>query len=220
MQGTYLLILYINLQNQIIVPLIILSLMKEVVMNNNLDMRVRKTYTCLTNTLLELLKEKNFEDITVNELCSKAMVGRGTFYKHFTDKYEFFSFALREIQEHYLTEAEASISDDDPCSYYTAFFEAFIKFIENNRASFGSLTVGSMASVILSSTSDTVSNSLEEHLKKDEREGHLLSIPPTAAARFLTGAMAQSARYLIEHPGFSSNYFVKNIRILIGKMFE
>ncbi|MCC8141881.1 MAG: TetR/AcrR family transcriptional regulator [Lachnospiraceae bacterium] len=61
-------------------------------MNKNLDLRVQKTYTCLMNARLDLLKEKASEESTVNELCERALVGRGTFYKHFSDKYEIFSF--------------------------------------------------------------------------------------------------------------------------------
>ncbi len=190
-------------------------------MNRNLDLRVRRTYSCLLNAMLDLMKEKNLEDITVNELCERALVGRGTFYKHFSDKYEFFSFALGEMFEYNLEEAENGINDSDPRSYYTAFFRAYIQFIETNRDSFGPLTSSSMTAVMLFSTSDTLSKRLENHFRKNIQDGCSLCLSPTAAARFLTGAMAQSARYLIEHgeaPGKED--LVSNMSILIDKLFE
>ncbi len=189
-------------------------------MNKNLDLRVRKTYASLMNTMLELLKEKDFEEITVNELCERALVGRGTFYKHFSDKYDFFSFVLREMLDHYLQEAEEKTKEDDPCSYYVAFFEAFMQFIEKNNEMFGPPSSSSMISVLLFSTSDTISQRLEEHFKADVKAGHPLAISPTSAARFLTGAMVQSARYRVAHPDEANKKkLIKDMRVLIEKLY-
>ncbi len=190
-------------------------------MNKNLDLRVRRTYSCLLNALLELLKEKTFEEISVNELCERALVGRGTFYKHFSDKYEFFSFALGEMFGYYLEEAETGIDESDPCSYYMAFFGAYIQFIKTNSGYFGPLSSSSMSTVMLFSTSDTLSQKLEAHFQKNIDDGHPLCISPTVAARFLTGAMAQSARYLIEHREDAVQEDLEaDMNILIGKLFE
>ena len=68
-------------------------------MDKKMDLRVQRTHITLMNAFLELLETKKFENITVNELCAKAMVRRATFYKHFGDKYEFFTFMIREIQD-------------------------------------------------------------------------------------------------------------------------
>ncbi len=140
--------------------------------NKDLDLRVQRTYSCLIDAMLKLLKEKSFEDITVNELCERAIVGRGTFYKHFSDKYEFFSFALGEMFGHYLEEAEIGINDTDPCSYYTAFFSAYIQFIKTNSEFFSPLTSSAMTTVMLFSTSDSISKKLETHFQENIDTGH------------------------------------------------
>ncbi len=189
--------------------------------NKDLDLRIRRTYSCLLNAMMELLKEKRIEDITVNELCQRAMVGRGTFYKHFSDKYEFFSFALGEMFGHYLEKAEAEIEDESPCSYYMAFFSAYIHFIETNSEYFAPLTSSSMTMVMLFSTSDSISQKLETHFQHDIDSGCPLCISPGTAARFLTGAMAQSARYLIEHREDEvQEDLEKDMRTLIAKLFD
>ena len=61
-------------------------------MEPKLDLRIQKTYLSLHNAFTELLEEKKFEEFTVNELCERAMIRRNTFYKHFADKYEYFTF--------------------------------------------------------------------------------------------------------------------------------
>ena len=40
----------------------------------------------LADTLIELLKNKELQDISVRELCDKAGVGRASFYRHFQNK--------------------------------------------------------------------------------------------------------------------------------------
>jgi AcrR family transcriptional regulator len=51
------------------------------------DKRVTKTKALLKQTLVQLLDEKPFEQITVKELCQRAYVSRITFYTHYSDKY-------------------------------------------------------------------------------------------------------------------------------------
>ena len=60
-------------------------------MEKKVDLRILKTHKALCETFSTLLEEKKFEEITVNELCQRAMVRRATFYKHFADKYEYFA---------------------------------------------------------------------------------------------------------------------------------
>lgn len=46
---------------------------------------VEKSKSAVKNALLELMYEKDFKDITVNELLKKANISRGTFYAHFSN---------------------------------------------------------------------------------------------------------------------------------------
>ncbi|MFI3207127.1 MAG: TetR/AcrR family transcriptional regulator, partial [Clostridia bacterium] len=66
-------------------------------MKNSTDLRVIKTKNALTQAMVQCLKEKTFDEITVQDICNKAMTRRSTFYTHFADKYELFAFTVREI---------------------------------------------------------------------------------------------------------------------------
>lgn len=50
------------------------------------DRRVLRTRDTLGDALVELIKEKPFDDITVQEVLDRAGVGRSTFYTHYKDK--------------------------------------------------------------------------------------------------------------------------------------
>lgn len=51
----------------------------------------------ITNAFLELLKEKNFEDISISELTDKAGVGRATFYRNYEKKEDIVKAYISEI---------------------------------------------------------------------------------------------------------------------------
>lgn len=60
------------------------------------DPRVKRTRELLRNALLELMAEKPFQGITVQDIAERATVNRVTFYAHFNDKYTLLEFAIRE----------------------------------------------------------------------------------------------------------------------------
>ena len=50
-----------------------------------MDIRSQRTKQVISESFLELLKEKSAARITVTEICSKASINRATFYKHYLD---------------------------------------------------------------------------------------------------------------------------------------
>ena len=51
------------------------------------DRRVIKTKKNLKATLIEMMGEISFEQISITELCKRAEISRITFYAHYSDKY-------------------------------------------------------------------------------------------------------------------------------------
>lgn len=54
--------------------------------HNQEDRRTRRTRQLLRDALLTLLKNKRYEDISVQDIIERADVARSTFYVHYTDK--------------------------------------------------------------------------------------------------------------------------------------
>ena len=50
------------------------------------DARVRRTRDALGDALIELMQEKPFDTITVQDVLDRAHVSRSTFYTHYSDK--------------------------------------------------------------------------------------------------------------------------------------
>ena len=71
-----------------------------------------RTLLSFGTTLLDLLKEKSFESITIKEICNKANYPRATFYNYFEDKYDllefYFEFSLKKAEIHELLRDNAT----------------------------------------------------------------------------------------------------------------
>lgn len=53
---------------------------------NKIDRRVQRTRQALRSALLELIREKSYDAISVEEITQRANLGRATFYLHYKDK--------------------------------------------------------------------------------------------------------------------------------------
>ena len=51
-----------------------------------MDRRITKSKKALRGALISLMEERGFDGFTVNDLCARADLNRGTFYNHFRDK--------------------------------------------------------------------------------------------------------------------------------------
>ena len=58
------------------------------------DRRIRKTRQAIVKAFIELLQEKSFQKITVKDIAERADIGKASFYRHFTDKYELAKYAV------------------------------------------------------------------------------------------------------------------------------
>jgi len=90
------------------------------------DLRVRRTHKLLWEALMAELSERAFEEITVTDICERAMVHRTTFYKHYADKYALLEQGMRQMYEALLAEGHmppGSFSMDDPPPYFIRLFE-------------------------------------------------------------------------------------------------
>jgi AcrR family transcriptional regulator len=67
----------------------------------NSDRRVRKTRDVLRKNLINLMKDKNINSITVKELCEKADINRGTFYLHYKDVFHMLEEIEKELFEEF-----------------------------------------------------------------------------------------------------------------------
>ena len=95
------------------------------------DRRAQKTRKALANALSELLTQKELHKITVQELCDKAELNRGTLYRHYLDVYDLYE----KIEKETLVDLALLLLDagEQPTE---EFFKKIIEYISQNRSIF------------------------------------------------------------------------------------
>lgn len=87
--------------------------------NEKMDPRVRRTRHWIRQAFWELLSEKGFQAVTVQDITARAGVNRATFYAHFTSKYDLLSYAIRETFREELEKKVLSACHYSPENLYT-----------------------------------------------------------------------------------------------------
>ncbi|RCX20727.1 TetR family transcriptional regulator [Fontibacillus phaseoli] len=96
------------------------------------DRKTRYTRMVLQDSLIELMKIKPINKITIKELCENADINRTTFYAHYTDPYDL----LRKIENEALSWAKESLATLIKTGRHEALQvleEVFQYFVENSN---------------------------------------------------------------------------------------
>lgn len=98
-----------------------------------LDRKKRYTRMVLQDSLIELMREKPINKITIKELCERADINRTTFYAHYSDQYDL----LRKIEDDTLSWAKETISGfkhkTDKQEALQLLEELFHYFVQNSN---------------------------------------------------------------------------------------
>jgi AcrR family transcriptional regulator len=82
--------------------------------DEKLDPRVKRTRGLILQSFESLLSEKNFENISVQDVTDKAQINRATFYAHYQDKYTLLDHSINKL---FMQEIEKRTLN--VCSYST-----------------------------------------------------------------------------------------------------
>ena len=61
------------------------------------DPRVKRTRSLILNAFMEILPEKGFQSVSVQDITEKAGINRATFYAHFPDKYALLDHSISQM---------------------------------------------------------------------------------------------------------------------------
>lgn len=109
------------------------------------DLRTIKTKKNLYDALILLMKQTNFENIKVADICKHALVNRSTFYNHYQDKYDLLDDLLTDFKNRifYLNNYQ------DIKRYYLSFFSTLLDYIDEHKKSFTDILVNNKNSIMI-----------------------------------------------------------------------
>lgn len=166
-------------------------------MEEKVDLRIQRTYKLLTDALIEMLTEQHFEEITVRDLCARAMVRPATFYKHFGDKFELFSFLIKELQRKFHEDNQFKSDPKRPQTYYVGIIEQTLAFLEQNKAMVTSVVNSTASPILIDLLSEQIEREVLEEFKADEKRGAIMPGKPELMAPLFTGALVYMAKWWV-----------------------
>lgn len=97
--------------------------------------RTQITKMLLKTSLIELMHEKNINQISIKEICEQADLNRSTFYLHYTDQYAL----LEHIENEIMDTTFEYLQDVGPKLDTLSYVETFLLYVKDNADIFETL---------------------------------------------------------------------------------
>lgn len=171
--------------------------MSNNIIDESLDLRIRRTYKLLFDAVTSLLTEKNFDDIRISDICDRAMIHRTTFYKHFEDKYHLLDFLIRQVARDFEEKSMECTPPDTPRQYYVNLFRLLLEHMYENKKMY---SVGLLKNgTAIKPLQNIIVERIKSKLESNEARGIKFSIPIPVISEFYSAAMTSLASWWFEH---------------------
>jgi AcrR family transcriptional regulator len=150
-----------------------------------IDRRIRRTRDRLGNALMELLQEKTFDSITVQDVLDRAGVGRSTFYVHYRDKEDLF---VSDVEEFLGGMATMLIRHGDSSDRVAPVRELFAHVAEMRRL-YDAVLLSGRIHDFLELGQGQFARAIEQRLAERPRASGIPAERRAAVAQALAGAL-------------------------------
>ncbi|SRR6266702_3697121 len=155
------------------------------------DLRVRRTHKLLWEALIAELSERAFEEITVKDICERAMVHRTTFYKHYEDKYALLEQGMRQMYDALVAAEEhvppSAFSIEHPPPYFIHLFEHVAQHQQFYKLMLCGEGIGRFQKLV------------KEYIAEVASANQHLAFPLAMHVQFLAGAILSLLTWWLEH---------------------
>ena len=160
----------------------------------HLDPRQRKTRALLVKALAELMEERPFSELSVVDICSRAMVHRTTFYAHFNDKRELLSYLLSQLERECVETCLPKEEMTSPKEYFLTAVKNALGFFQDRRSLYLACLISGMEAEV-HVLSDRAAQELCRRLSQPAFRDAAPEVDPQIAARFYIGAVLALIRW-------------------------
>ena len=181
-------------------------------MEKKKDLRVIKTKKMIYTALVELMKEKTFEEIKVSDICEKALINRSTFYAHYEDKYELLIDFIKDLKEEFSQKLENNKALNIK-EYYLELIKIFLNHVEDKKDIYSSIMIHNRNSIMMDILLSAINNDI---LKRISKEKFSDGIPAEIIAKFYVGGVLNLGfEYLNSNGKYSKEDIISYIDKLI-----
>jgi AcrR family transcriptional regulator len=164
-------------------------------MSERNDRRSQRTRHLLSAALVELIREKDYNTITVSEIIERANVGRSTFYTHYRDKDNLFVGELDRVIEL----LSQRIPGQDEMPYFPSL--GLFRHVGEEYELYKALIWTPGIDLLIKHMQKSLSARIEHGLKNSEKQ---YDVPLPVLANFIAGSFLTLLKWWLENKrGFS-----------------
>ena len=183
-------------------------------MKEKTDLRIIKTKKILFDTLLKLMKKKNFEKIKISDICEEALINRSTFYAHFEDKYELLMDLFEERKLSLLKVFEDNENKAFSKEYLMELLSILIDHIEENKEIYSAILANNRNGILIDFLIDAIEKDVSERLKSNS-EINISDLPLDIIVKFYAGGLINIGIDCITR---TNKYSKKELLLYIDKL--
>lgn len=183
------------------------------------DARVLKTKASLMSAFKVLVNTMSYEDVTINDLCTKAEIRRATFYKHFNDKQDFLKFVIAEFWSKVRSEQLGSAKNS--VEAFKGYTKSVVDYLHNNERLVNNVLHSPTGSILPSLFVQQCYEETKRQLELRENKSAKLSISIDTAASIISGGMTTAI--LTWYDGgmqSESDDLIKEIGLAVASLFN
>ena len=178
------------------------------------ERRRLQTRNLLIQTTLQLVLEKGYEAISIQDITDRADLGRGTFYIHFKDKEEVVWTALRDLFQELELAAHKQLDRRMPQVEYYGLLNIF-SHAEKNRDLYRVIFGGRGAAMLTARVQDLMAEAFLYDIRNAPTRSDInFNLPEEIRAQLLTGAISRLLFWWLETP---NNYSAEQMAAMTYK---
>lgn len=163
-----------------------------------IDRRVQRTREILQKSLIDLVSERRYDEITIQDIVNHANIGRTTFYLHYNSKDELFMSCHEAMVREFRVGLLTPLSQDELLSpEIPAGLKSAYRHLEESRAMLHSIFQGKDRLLLLRQLRDWNAQQFEANLRAAFTEAES-NIPLDVLSNYLAGAQITLLHWWLE----------------------
>jgi AcrR family transcriptional regulator len=152
------------------------------------------------SALLNLIVEKGYEDISVQDIVDRANVGRSTFYKHFLDKRELLLTGVEGLQNLLIQERPAQEVSTSPRARLFGFSLLLFQHVQENLPFCRALLGPHSGAIVEPRIQQILGGLVREELAAYAPADAVLTLPLEVVVQYTVSAFLGLLRWWMEQP--------------------
>ncbi len=157
------------------------------------DRRSQRTHRLVMSAMVELLAEKRYEAITIQDILDRAGIGRSTFYAHYFDKAD----VQAALMEQMLETLKEQLAQRNAGQGIVPSLELF-RHIQPHHRRFQAMVRGQAGARLWDMIQTALRRTIEQALASTYAEQRSPAVPLAIVAQYLAGALLSLLKWWLE----------------------